>query len=44
MVTISQAGNKDMARAVKKRVVLVMARQAPGDTPASYIVQGRLII
>ena len=25
---------------VKKRVVMVMARQHPGESPASYVVQG----
>ena len=25
----------------KKRVVMVMARQHPGESPASYVVQGR---
>ena len=31
--------DKDI-RNVKKRVVMVMARQHPGDSPASYVVQG----
>ena len=26
---------------IKKRVVLIMARQHPGESPASYVVQGR---
>ena len=26
---------------VKKRVVMVMARQHPGESPASYVVQGK---
>ena len=30
---------KDMKN-VKKRVVMIMARQHPGDSPASYVVQG----
>ena len=25
---------------IKKRVVMVMARQHPGESPASYVVQG----
>ena len=25
----------------KKRVVMVMARQHPGESPASYVVQGK---
>ena len=41
MVTITEPetpGNS--SRAVKKRVVLVLGRQNPGDSPASYVVQG----
>jgi hypothetical protein len=41
MVTITEPERPDDSnRAVKKRVVLVLGRQNPGDSPASYVVQG----
>ena len=49
MVTITQpeeegeAGEREREREVKKRTILVMARQQPGESPASYVVQGRTI-
>ena len=44
MVTITQPEEAGEAgeREVKKRTILVMARQQPGESPASYVVQGRL--
>ena len=46
MVTITQpeeAGEVvEREREVKKRTILVMSRQQPGESPASYVVQGRL--
>ena len=32
--------NLQLPLQVKKRVVMVMARQHPGESPASYVVQG----
>ena len=47
MVTITQPEEEGVAgereREVKKRTILVMARQQPGESPASYVVQGRTI-
>ena len=41
MVTITEPETPgNTSRAVKKRVVLVLGRQNPGDSPASYVVQG----
>ena len=41
MVTITEPeGPENTSRAVKKRVVLVLGRQNPGESPASYVVQG----
>ena len=31
---------ENSSRGVKKRVVLVLGRHNPGDSPASYVVQG----
>ena len=46
MVTITQPeeaeGVGEREREVKKRTILVMSRQQPGESPASYVVQGRL--
>ena len=44
MVTITQPeeAGEVMEREVKKRTILVMSRQQPGESPASYVVQGRL--
>ena len=50
MVTITQPEETDQVgeareageREVKKRTILVMSRQQPGESPASYVVQGRL--
>jgi hypothetical protein len=36
-----QGKNGKEKRSVKKRVVMVMARQHPGESPASYVVQGK---
>ena len=43
MVTITQPEEAGEAgeREVKKRTILVMGRQQPGESPASYVVQGR---
>ena len=41
MVTITgPASEPEARREVKKRTVLVMARSHPGESPASYVVQG----
>ena len=41
MVTITGPAHvKDSTRDVKKRTVLVMGRQTPGESPSSYVVQG----
>ena len=41
MITITEPERpENSSRAVKKRVVLVLGRQNPGDSPASYVVQG----
>ena len=46
MVTITQPKEEgevgEREREVKKRTILVMSRQQPGESPASYVVQGRL--
>ena len=44
MVTITQPEEVGEVgeREVKKRTILVMSRQQPGESPASYVVQGRL--
>ena len=50
MVTITQEGFKEEegevkeegGREVKKRTILVMARLHPGESPASYVVQGKV--
>ena len=49
MVTITQKEDsetmKDVGgREVKKRTILVMARLHPGESPASYVIQGRNIL
>ena len=47
MLTITQAelaegqnSKKKDEKVVKKRVVMIMARQHPGDSPGSFVVQG----
>ena len=35
-----QPGGTGVEREARKRVVLVLARQHPGESPASYVVQG----
>ena len=45
MVTITQEGGEvkeEGGREVKKRTILVMARLHPGESPASYVVQGKV--
>ena len=50
MVTITQKEESretmkdDGGREVKKRTILVMARIHPGESPASYVIQGRNIL
>ena len=50
MVTITQKEetkeemDEARQRAVKKRTILVMARLHPGESPASYVVQGNIEI
>ena len=38
--TFPSCNNLQLPLQVKKRVVMVMARQHPGESPASYVVQG----
>ena len=41
MLTITEPERpENSSRGVKKRVVLVLGRHNPGDSPASYVVQG----
>ena len=40
MNTFPSCNSLQLTLQVKKRVVMVMARQHPGESPASYVVQG----
>ena len=41
MVSITSSDKEESKpRSIKKRVVLVLGRQTPGDGPVSYVVQG----
>ena len=48
MLTVTQAelaegqnSKKKDEKVVKKRVVMIMARQHPGESPGSFVVQGK---